>query len=242
MKKLKGSLMILLVMILALSNSFECEAAWKSYSKGRWKYTISATTQKNKYIKNAWKKINGKYYYFDSNGWMKTGRTKIKGKWYYLDYNNGRANNQWKGSYYYGKDGVMVVKKWIGMYYVGKDGKKVPGKIKNTKDVRLLSAITYLEAGNQSYEGKLAVANVVLNRVKDSRFPNTIEGVVYQNWQFTPAMNGSLNWLLNSGQTIQSDCVKAAKEALSGRNNVRGYLYFTTGVWGPLQIGDHYFR
>ena len=60
-------------------------------------------------------------------------------------------------------------------------------------ELKLLACLVHSEAGNQSYEGKLAVANVVLNRVKSSKYPNTIEKVIYQSGQFTVATNGS--WL-----------------------------------------------
>lgn len=243
MKEFKRILSLVLLFVLLASLSMDSQAAWKRYKGDRWKFTVSSeNTVRKKYVKNKWKRIDGKYFYFDSKGWLKTGRIKVKKKWYYCDYEKGRISNQWVGAYYYGKNGVMVRNQWVGMYYVGKNGKKVPGKIRNTKDVRLLSAITYLEAGNQSYEGKLAVANVILNRVHDSSFPDTIQEVVYQSGQFTPAMNGMLSWMLESGQAVPSECIKAAKDALSGVNNVPGYLYFTTGVWGPLKIGDHYFR
>ena len=54
-------------------------------------------------------------------------------------------------------------------------------------DRKLLAAIIYCEAGNQSMQGKIAVGNVVLNRVNSRKFPNTISKVIYQKGQFTPA-------------------------------------------------------
>lgn len=151
---------------------------------------------------------------------------KIKGKHYYFD-KKGYVKTGW----------FKVSGKW---YYANKKGQRVY----TPDDLRLLSAITYLEAGNQPYNGKLAVANVVLNRVKDSRFPNTLEGVIYQKWQFTPAIGGAyspLGRLVGSGKKIQAECVKAAKEAMAGKNNVKGYFFFCRGA-GQLRIGDHNFR
>ena len=111
-------------------------------------------------------------------------------------------------------------------------------------EVNLLAALVYCEAGNQSYEGKLAVANVVLNRLNSSQFPNTIKDVIYQKNQFSPASSGALAKALSSG--VPSDCVKAAKDAMSGNNNVEGFLFFntvvnTSSVADYVQIGDHIF-
>ena len=111
-------------------------------------------------------------------------------------------------------------------------------------EVELLAALVYCEAGNQSYEGKLAVANVVLNRLNSSQFPNTIKDVIYQKNQFSPASSGALERALNNG--VPSDCVKAAKDAMSGNNNVEGFLFFNTvvntdSVADYIQIGDHIF-
>lgn len=108
----------------------------------------------------------------------------------------------------------------------------------------LLACIVYCESGNQSYEGQLAVANVVLNRVKSPLFPNTVSEVVYQRGQFTPAFSGSLARVLKSGPSAQS--VQAANDALAGNNNIGDYLYFngyvdTSRVNSYVVIGDHTF-
>lgn len=108
----------------------------------------------------------------------------------------------------------------------------------------LLACIVYCESGNQSYEGQLAVANVVLNRVKSPLFPNTISEVVYQSGQFTPAFSGSLASVLASGPSEQA--VQAANDALAGNNNIGDYLYFngyvdTSKVNSYVVIGDHTF-
>lgn len=56
----------------------------------------------------------------------------------------------------------------------------------DTSDLAMLAAIIECEAGNQSYEGKLAVGSVVVNRVNSPRFANSISGVIYASGQFTP--------------------------------------------------------
>lgn len=111
-------------------------------------------------------------------------------------------------------------------------------------EVYLLACIVHSESANQSYEGQLAVANVVLNRVKSPLFPNTISEVVYQRGQFTPAFSGTLASVLQSGPSELS--VQAANAALAGTNNIGSYLYFNgyvdlSKVNSYVVIGDHTF-
>ena len=88
------------------------------------------------------------------------------------------------------------------------------------EDLYWLSRIIYAESGNQSLEGKIAVGNVVLNRVASTQFPNTVHGVIFQRNQFTPASNGRIN------RTPTAECVIAAKLALEGANTAGNALYF----------------
>lgn len=108
-----------------------------------------------------------------------------------------------------------------------------------SSQIKLLAAIIFCEAGNQCYEGKVAVGSVVLNRVSSSRYPNSIEKVIYQRGQFTPAMTGRLASVLSSGR-IPSSCYEAAQDALNGAKPVGNALYFNTGH-GNIKLGDHYF-
>lgn len=105
----------------------------------------------------------------------------------------------------------------------------------------LLAAIIHCEARGESYEGQVAVGAVVLNRVRSSKFPNTIREVVYSPGQFSPAMAGTLDKVLESGK-INDSCFKAAEEALSGVSNVGDMKYFrrNNGREG-LVIGNHVF-
>ena len=97
-------------------------------------------------------------------------------------------------------------------------------------EVKLLACLVHAEAGNQSYEGKLAVANVVLNRVKSSKYPNSIQKVIYQRGQFSVAFSGSLQKQLNHygnyTSSSQKLSIQAAKDALAGNNNIGNRLYF----------------
>lgn len=104
----------------------------------------------------------------------------------------------------------------------------------------LLAALIFCEAGNQPYEGQVAVGAVVLNRVESGSFPDTISEVIYQSGQFTPAMTGWLDSVLASGGYTDS-AMQAAADALAGSDPVSGCLYFSTGG-GGYQLGDHFFR
>lgn len=104
----------------------------------------------------------------------------------------------------------------------------------------LLAALIFCEAGNQPYDGQVAVGAVVMNRVRSGSFPNTITDVIYQSGQFTPAMTGWLDSVLASDGYSDS-AMQAAADALSGSNPIGDCLYFSTGG-GGYQLGDHYFR
>jgi spore germination cell wall hydrolase CwlJ-like protein len=107
-------------------------------------------------------------------------------------------------------------------------------------DEYLLGAIIQCEAEGESYEGKLAVGSVVMNRVKSSYFPNTISGVIYQSGQFSPVASGRLAYRLQNG--VNDTCLKAAKEVLDGKITLN-CLYFrrNNGVISGTVIGNHVF-
>lgn len=129
------------------------------------------------------------------------------------------------------------------------------------KDVKLLACLIYTEAGNQSYKGKLAVANVVLNRVKSSKLSHvdSIEEAIYDNkWgvQFSVTIGGNnsmiakelKNFDLYKTDALRKECLEAAKAALNGENVVGDYIYFcryskskANSVDGYKVIGDHMF-
>ena len=106
-------------------------------------------------------------------------------------------------------------------------------------DLDLLAAIIWCEAGNQPYDGMVAVGQVVMNRVKSGSFPNTIAEVLNQPGQFTPSSSGTLQAALSAG--VNSTCYSAAQDALNGSAPVPGYpLYFNTHS-GSYKLGAHYF-
>lgn len=107
-------------------------------------------------------------------------------------------------------------------------------------DQTLLAAIIFCEAGNQPYEGQVAVGAVILNRVRSSVYPNSIAEVIYQSGQFGPAMSGWLDSVLASGGYTPA-AMQAAADALAGSNPIGDCLYFGCGNFG-IQIGDHFFH
>lgn len=104
----------------------------------------------------------------------------------------------------------------------------------------LLAAIIQCEAEGESYEGKIAVGNVVLNRVASTSFPNTITGVIYQKKQFSPVASGRLAYRLEAG--VNDECIKAANEVLGGKH-ITDALFFRTnnGSVSGTVIGNHVF-
>jgi len=112
------------------------------------------------------------------------------------------------------------------------------GSYADYSDLDLLAAIIWCEAGNQPYDGMVAVGEVVMNRVASPSFPNTIAEVLEQPGQFTPYSSGTLQSALASG--VNSNCYSAAQDALNGAQPVPGALYFNTHS-GSTKLGDHYF-
>lgn len=111
-------------------------------------------------------------------------------------------------------------------------------------DMELLATIIYCEAGNQSHEGKVAVGNVVINRVNSGSFPNTFEAVIRAPRQFSPVASGKFDRMLGSGR-VPENCYVAAQDAMDGISYVGDCLYFKNpkiaGAHAGITIGDHVF-
>ena len=110
----------------------------------------------------------------------------------------------------------------------------------SASDQTLLAAIIFCEAGNQPYEGQVAVGAVIMNRVRSAVYPNSIAEVIYQPGQFGPAGSGWLDQVRSSGG-YTSTAMQAADAALAGQNPIGGCLYFDQGGYG-MQIGAHFFH
>lgn len=118
-----------------------------------------------------------------------------------------------------------------------------------TDDLHLLGALCYCEAGSR-YENCLPVAITIMNRVRSSRFPNSVYDVIYQKGQYSPAKSGWLEKVLAAG--VKSGCLEAAAAALAGETTVNGeeftYLFFCAPRVAKyedyaryVQIGDNVF-
>lgn len=111
----------------------------------------------------------------------------------------------------------------------------------STDEVLLLAALIQCEAGGESYEGKLAVGAVVMNRLRSGRYGSAISDVIYAPGQFTPAGNGKVAAVLANGP--KDSCIQAAQEAINGVDNTGGARSFKntkTGHAGVV-IGNHVF-
>ncbi len=129
----------------------------------------------------------------------------------------------------------------------GKTNNVSLAKTTNTSDVQLMARAINGEARGEPYEGQVAVGAVILNRVKDSRFPNSISGVIYQPGAFTAVSDGQINVTISEGSTV----FKAAQDAINGWDPTSGCVYYfnpstATNKWiwsRPLvkTIGKHRF-
>ena len=117
----------------------------------------------------------------------------------------------------------------------------------NSSNVNLLARAIYGEARGEPYTGQVAVGAVIMNRVKSSKFPNTIAGVIYQSGAFDAVSDGQINAAISEGSTVY----KAAQDAMNGWDPTSGCVYYfnpstATNKWiwsRPLikTIGKHRF-
>ena len=124
-------------------------------------------------------------------------------------------------------------------------GNKTSGSNFNSNDRYMLAKVIYAEARGESYTGQVAIGAVVLNRVRDSRFPNTVSGVIYQPWAFTAVHDGQFDLEPNA------TAYQAARDALNGWDPTYGSLYYynpntATNTWirsrkVTTTIGEHVF-
>ncbi len=170
-----------------------------------------------------------------------------------------------KWGYYDGPiDGIFGPKTYQAVrYFQAKNGLKVDGIVgpqtlaalglptgktggtSTNKDLNLLAHLIYGEARGEPYVGQVAVGAVVINRTRDSRFPKTIAGVIYQPGAFTAVADGQIN--------LQPDATayKAARDALNGWDPTYGCIYYynpatatSKWIWSRpviVRIGKHNF-
>ena len=117
----------------------------------------------------------------------------------------------------------------------------------NSSDIQLMARAINGEARGEPYEGQVAVGAVILNRVKSSKFPNTISGVIYQSGAFTAVTDGQINQPIEEGSSVY----KAAQDAKNGWDPTGGCIYYfnpatatNKWIWSRLvvkTIGKHRF-
>lgn len=190
---------------------------------------------------------------------VKTVQTKLKRWGYYKGSVDGIYGKQTKAAvvYFQKKNGLtadgIVGKKTLAALGIPESSVNQGGSSSSSggvgkyssADVTLLARVVYGEARGESYTGQVAVAAVVLNRIKSSSFPNTVSAVVYQPYAFTAVMDGQINY------TPNSRAYQAAKDAINGWDPTGGALYYynpktATSAWiysrkVTTTIGNHVF-
>lgn len=148
------------------------------------------------------KKVEGEYYYFDSQTHKKVTDTTltIKGKRWQFDSKGVGRKTKIKAP----SSGMKVQPEYYTQPVVS--------------DEKLLSYLIYCEAGNQPYEGKVAVGIVVLNRVYSKKFRGTtVREVIYEQNQFNPVWDGAMARVFKKPSLVNAECKKAAKYVLKNR-------------------------
>lgn len=159
---------------------------------------------------------------------VKTAQQKLKNWGYYKGAVDGIYGPKTKSAveYFQRKNGLKVdgiigpnTLKALGMSSSGASSSQGTGGY-SSSDINLLARLVYGEARGESYTGQVAVAAVVLNRVRSSSFPNTISGVIYQPYAFTVVADGQINF------TPNDTAIKAAKAAMNGWDPTGGAIYY----------------
>ena len=181
----------------------------------------------------------------------KTVQTKLKRWGYYTGSVDGIYGNLTKKAvrYFQSKNGLVVDgivgKKTAAALGMTLGATSTTSSSISSSDLNLLARCVYAEARGEPYTGQVAVAAVVLNRVKSASFPNTISGVIYQPYAFTAVDDGQINL------TPNSTAYKAAQDALNGWDPTYGCLYYynpatatSSWIWSRktvVTIGKHTF-
>lgn len=131
-----------------------------------------------------------------------------------------------------GADGIVGADTWAALGYWGGAAGATTAAAGRTGtrsgDRDLLARVVSAEAKGEPYEGQVAVAAVILNRVRDSRFPNTLAGVVYQTHAFESVSNGTIYLAATSSS------IRAAQDALNGWDPSGGAVFF----WNPAKAAS----
>ncbi len=193
------------------------------------------------------------YKYGSSGATVRTIQQKLKNWGYYTGSVDGIYGAQTRNAvrYFQSKNGLSVdgivgakTASKMGITLSQTSGSSGTGGY-SASDVYLLAKLVHAEARGEPYTGQVAVAAVVLNRVKHSSFPNTISGVIYQPYAFTAVDDGQIN--LEPNATAKS----AARDAMNGWDPSGGCIYYfnprtatSKWIWSRpyvTTIGSHRF-
>ena len=182
-----------------------------------------------------------------------TLQTKLKRWGYYTGSIDGKFGTQTKKAvvYFQQKNGLVAdgvvgpaTAKAMGMA-LSTSSSGSSGASNSNSDLYLLARCVYGEARGEPYKGQVAVAAVILNRVKSGEFPDSISGVIYQSGAFDAVKDGQINL------TPDETSIKAATDAMNGWDPTNGCLFYynpatSTNKWMlslpvTLSIGRHNF-
>ena len=185
---------------------------------------------------------------------VRTIQTKLKRWGYYKGNVDGIYGSQTLEAvkYFQRKNGLTVdgiagtkTLQAMGIYNSSGNNSSNSSSSTSSSDLNLLARLVYGEARGEPYTGQVAVAAVVLNRVKHSSFPNTVAGVIYQSGAFDVVSDGQINL------TPNSTAKKAAQDALNGWDPTYGAIYYfnpktatNKWIWSrpmTVTIGNHRF-
>ncbi len=107
-------------------------------------------------------------------------------------------------------------------------------------DIYMLASQVFVEAGAEPYDAQVGVANVIINRIKSDKFPNTLTEVLYEDGQFPPAYNGLLSSAMANGSG--EEVMDAVNAALYGESVAGDYLYFNMAAGIDLAICKSYMQ
>ncbi|WP_051314868.1 cell wall hydrolase [Alteribacter aurantiacus] len=146
---------------------------------------------------------------------------------------------------YYGPITIEAVKAFQRDFGLSQDGITGSKTLREISNVKSMASVVHGEARGESYEGKVAVAAVVLNRVADDEFPSDVKGVVYQRNAFTAVFDGQYDL------TPNREAYRAVKDAQRGSDPSQGSTYYynpdiATSSWiftrtPVVTIGNHVF-
>lgn len=216
------------------------EAKAMAEDVGNWIVTLDAEAVRVRMEPNMQADIYGLLAYDDSVEFIDV----VNSNWISVDYNDeiGYINTDYVNVKFHIDEGeTMEVIRVREREEAEKKRKANRGAVAADADeVRLLGALIYCEAGNQPYEGMLAVGAVVMNRVKSGAYPNTIHSVIYASGQFTPAMTGKVAKAYEGN--VPDLCLQAAQAAINGETTVGDATHFRrAGKREGYVLGDHVF-